>query len=353
MTAANPGALPWLEAPLQEALRNRRGHAMLVRGPAGVGQFELAMVLARAWLCEASDGEQPACGECAACRLFHSHTHPDLMVLLPDALRAGLGWDDASGEADASGADKASKAKPSKDIKVEAVRAAIAFAQTTSARGRCKVLVMHPAERMNHVAANALLKTLEEPPGDARLLLCSGNPDALLPTIRSRCQTVALALPPRPVALEWLAGQGVVRPEVLLAACGGQPLDVLDLRAQGVDAELWLRVPGMVARGEASALAALAPALLIDTLTKLCHDTLCIGVGAPPRYFAREGLVPGVSVAALEGWRVALQGAARHAEHPWNAGLLAESLVLQGATVLTAARSSRPAGQGASVNSAR
>ena len=83
------------------------------------------------------------------------------------------------------------KKKPSKEIRVEAIRAAIAFATTTSARGRGKVVVVHPAERMNAVAANAFLKTLEEPAGDARFLLCSAAPDSLLPTIRSRCQAVA------------------------------------------------------------------------------------------------------------------------------------------------------------------
>ncbi|HEY9022955.1 MAG TPA: DNA polymerase III subunit delta', partial [Burkholderiaceae bacterium] len=179
--------LPWLAEPLQRALREQRSHALLVHGPSGVGQFELALGLAQGWLCEAAeDGAPRPCGRCAACHLVRARSHPDLLVLVPEALRAALGWE-PDGDAD-DGSDKASKAKPSKDIKVEAVRAAVAFAQTTSARGRGKVVVLHPAERMNGISANTLLKTLEEPPGAARFVLSSAAPDALLPTIRSRCQ---------------------------------------------------------------------------------------------------------------------------------------------------------------------
>ena len=92
-----------------------------------------------------------------------------------------------AGEAKAGG-----KKQPSKEIKVEAVRGAVAFAQTTPAREAGKVVVLHPAERMNGIAANALLKTLEEPAGSARFILSCSAPEALLPTIRSRCQAFAL-----------------------------------------------------------------------------------------------------------------------------------------------------------------
>ncbi|HZE90255.1 MAG TPA: DNA polymerase III subunit delta', partial [Rhizobacter sp.] len=147
--------------PLQNALRTQRGHALLIHGPQGIGQFELALTLAQAWLCETEPTAQP-CGVCASCRLVQARSHPDLLVLLPEALRESLGWD--SGEEGADAEAKASKAKPSKDIKVEAVRKAVGFAQSTSARGRAKVVLVHPAERMNAIAANTLLKTLEEPP---------------------------------------------------------------------------------------------------------------------------------------------------------------------------------------------
>ena len=339
-------ALPWLAAPLQQALREQRSHALLVHGPSGVGQFELALGLAQGWLCEVepSPGHGSPlrpCGRCAACHLVSARTHPDLLVLVPEALRAVLGWE-PDAEADDAG-DKASKAKPSKDIKVEAVRAAVAFAQTTSARGRGKVVVLHPAERMNGISANTLLKTLEEPPGDARFVLSSGAPDALLPTIRSRCQAVTLTLPAREVAIDWLRGQGVADPAVLLAAAGGQPQDALAWSREGIDAALWSQLPALVQRGASAAVAGWPLPRLIESLQKLCHDALCMAAGAAPRYFPAASLKgaartfdSGVT-RSLHAWERELQRAARFAEHPWNAGLLAESLVEQGRSALESA----------------
>ena len=185
-------ALPWLAAPLGRALETQTAHALLLHAPGGVGQFELGLLLAQGWLCESTSvplGERP-CGPCASCRLVAAHSHPDLLVLVPEALREGLGW--AAADAEEGGEDKAGKKKPSKEIRVDEVRAAIALALTTSSRGRGKVIVIHPAERMNAIAANAFLKTLEEPAGEARFVLCTAAPDGLLPTIRSRCQAIAL-----------------------------------------------------------------------------------------------------------------------------------------------------------------
>src|SRR6185369_12113285 len=113
---------------------------------------------AKGWLCEADDRplvDRP-CGRCASCRLHVARSHPDLLVLVPEAMRESLGWDLGGNEGDEAG--EGGKRKPSKDIRVEAVRAAIAFATTTSARGRGKFVVVHPAERMNEVAASAFLK---------------------------------------------------------------------------------------------------------------------------------------------------------------------------------------------------
>jgi DNA polymerase III subunit delta' len=341
--------LPWLGAPLQQALRTQRGHALLVHGAQGTGQFELSLALAMAWLCEAEPadaaGDKP-CGRCASCRLVQARSHPDLLVLLPEALRESLGWtggDDDDAEA------KASKAKPSKEIKVEAVRTAVNFAQSTSSRGRSKVVVVHPAERMNAISANTLLKTLEEPPGIARFVLSSGAPDQLLPTIRSRCQAVALQLPPPAIATAWLASHGVAQPEVMLAAAGGQPQEALAWVQEGIDAVSWTRLPRQLAAGEAAAVGAWPLPLLLDALHKLCHDCMCLATGAPPRYFPVASLPAGASLPALVAWSKALRDLRRHAEHPWNMPVMAESLVLQAQQALRAGSPARPA----SVHSAR
>ena len=334
--------LPWLEAPLQLALRTQRGHAILVHGPAGVGQFELALELARSWLCEAPRGAaDSACGNCPSCRLVRARSHPDLLVLVPDALRVALGGSDsdtpeAGGAADK--ADKAGKVKPSKDIRIDALRAAIQFAQSTSARGRAKVVVIHPADRMNEFAANSLLKTLEEPPGKARFVLTTGHPHALLPTVRSRCQSLPLGVPEPQAALRWLEAQGVARAAVLLAAHGGQPLQALDAARQGIDATLWSGLPASLLRGDGSACSAWPLPGLIDALQKLCHDALCVACGAAPRYFEPAVLPPRAELGALTAWGQSLRELARRAEHPWNAGLMLETLVQQAQRALRPAR---------------
>jgi DNA polymerase III subunit delta' len=323
--------LPWLAPVLHQTLATQRAHALLLHGPQGVGQFELALTIAQAWLCEAAPGAVQPCGQCASCRLVQAHTHPDLLVLLPEVLQLALGWATADDDA----AER--KTKPSKDIKVEAVREADGFAQITSARGRGKVVVLHPAERMNGISANTLLKTLEEPPGAARFVLSCAAPEALLPTIRSRCQRVTLGLPPPEQASAWLAQQGVAEPGVLLAAAGGQPQLALEWAQQGIDAALWARLPALVRRGESAALSGWPLPRVVDALQKLCHDAACMASAAPPRYFAAASVPAGADTRALGAWMRELCRIARHAEHPWNAALMVESLVQQGQRALSAA----------------
>jgi len=342
--------LPWLEAPLRAGLA-RSAHAILLHGPEGVGQFDLALALAQGWLCEAPapfPPERRPCGRCASCRLVQARSHPDLMVLLPEALREALGWSSGEGE---EGGERAGKAKPSKEIKVEAVRAAVAFAQTTSARGRGKVVVLHPAERINAIASNTLLKTLEEPPGAARFVLSCGAPEAQLPTIRSRCQSLPLGLPPQALAVEWLRGRGVADAAVLLAACGGQPLQALQWAGDGVDARQWRQLPDRVRRGEAAPFAAWPLPRLVEALQKLCHDALCVAVGAGPRYFPADAIAGGADPSRLTAWSRELARIARHAEHPWTPGLMVDALIDQARASLTTGAASRRDSRVASIHS--
>jgi DNA polymerase-3 subunit delta' len=323
--------LPWIEQPLALALRQQRGHALLVDGPEGVGQYELAMALAEAWLCEdavPADG-QGACGRCAACRLMAARTHPDLLVLVPEALRPALGLG-----ADEAETEKSSKAKPSREIKVEAVRQAVAFAQGTSARGRGKVVLVYPAEQMNGISANALLKTLEEPPGVARFVLATAAAEALLPTIRSRCQSVRLGMPDPAQALPWLAAQGVAEPAVLLAAAGGQPQQALAWHAEGMGAAAWSSLPRQLAEGQAGALAGWPLPRVIGVMQRLCHDLACLAAGARPRYFPPAAFERAVGkraggLEAAAAWSRELSRLARNADHPYAAALTLDALVAQ------------------------
>jgi DNA polymerase-3 subunit delta' len=333
--------LPWLAEPLAEALRSMQGHALLVHGPSGVGQFELAQSLAAAWLCE-EPTPAGACGHCVSCRLIAARTHPDLRVLVPEALRVTLGWDD---DAEAARDGEGKKAKPSRELKVEAVRELIVWAHSTSSRGRGKVAVLYPAHAMNAVAANALLKTLEEPPAGMRLVLATFDPELLLPTLRSRCQRWALQAPLREEALRWLAAQGIDPPEVLLDAAGGRPLDAQAMAQDGLSAAGWLALPAAVAKGDARPLSGWGVPRVVDALQKLCHDAMSLASGGAARFFPRAPFPPALDFAALAAWSKSLNRVARHDEHPWNAGLLIESLVLEGSRAWVPTASPSAAGR--------
>lgn len=349
--AAASQSLPWLMQPLREALATQRTHALLLHGPQGVGQFEMALTLAQAWLCEGSasldDGQPRPCERCASCRLVQARSHPDLMVLVPESMGVTLGWAaDGGGEEGGGAVDAAGKRKPSKEIRVAEVRRILAFAHTTAARDQGKVVVVYPAEAMNAIAANALLKILEEPTGRLRFVLAGSSIDSLLPTIRSRCQSLRLGLPDTSLAAEWLRAEGVTNPDVLLMAAGGQPQEALAWFREGIDAPLWLALPSQLARGEPGPLTNWPLSRVVDALFKLCHDAMRLVAGSPPRYFPTEALRDWAGRAAdtqaLDAWYRELGRVARHAEHPWQAALTIETLVLQARNACSSGQSPRP-----------
>ena len=144
--------------------RGRIAHAYLFAGPEGVGKESVAWVFAEGLLCDAGP-RVGGCGVCPACRKVGARSHPDAHALT---------------------AEKDS-------IPIDAVRTLTTRLQMTAYEGRFKVAIVQGAHQMNPAAQNALLKTLEEPPGDAVLILCTSSPQVLLPTVRSRCQRVAFA----------------------------------------------------------------------------------------------------------------------------------------------------------------
>ena len=356
---------PWLQTQLERLLL-QRGHAWLLAGPSGLGQFDLALALATAWLCEQPDA-RGACGHCGSCHAVAVHTHADLCMLLPETLSLSLGWPlDEKTQDDLDN----KKRKPSKEIKVDAARNAVEFTQFTRSRGSTKVVLIFPAERMNHITANTILKTLEEPPGAVKFILATEAAHQLLPTIRSRCLGHTMSWPGFDEALEWLREKtaGIVNPEsklkkplfpvaqedlhTLLASAGGRPENVLTW-AKNIPvadaARQWKSFPKAMARGEVSALADWAPALAVDSLQKLCHDMWAMHVGAAPRFFSADDLpelnskksddvrqtVPDSGLPRLAEWYTDLCAIARSVEHPYNPGLLIESLVSRAHLALT------------------
>jgi DNA polymerase-3 subunit delta' len=335
MSSVAPPA-PWIAAQTHQLLA-QRGHAWLLQGPSGLGQYELALSMVRAWLCEQPTGQgreagiPPACGLCGSCHAMDVRTHADLAVLMPETVMLELGWPLSEKAQDAI--DKKER-KPSKEIRVDAMRDTVEFAQRTSARGRGKAVLVYPAERMNTITANTLLKTLEEPPGDVKFVLASEAAHQLLPTIRSRCLTHTMAWPDAAASVAWLQAQGLSAADasVLLRASGGRPADALHMARAGRSPAAWTQLPRALARGEVSALADLSAAQAVDVLQKLCHDLLARQSGAAPRYFDAADLPAspaGQALGALTDWARSLRQTARTVEHPFNAGLMLESLVSQ------------------------
>ncbi|MDO8278460.1 MAG: DNA polymerase III subunit delta' [Burkholderiaceae bacterium] len=340
--AAPSPLAPWLSSQ-RDALLAQRGHAWLLQGPSGLGQYRLALELARAWLCENPSG-QGACGHCPSCHAIDVRTHADFFVLMPETVMIELGWplsEKAQDEIDAK------SRKPSKEIRIDAMRDAVEFCQRTASRGRGKAVLVYPAERMNQFTANALLKTLEEPPGDLRFVLASEAAHHLLPTIRSRCLIHSMHWPQPEQAMAWLQEEGAGQSRAqgksgerggalpastaaaLLRAAGGRPEEALAFARAGHNPQVWAALPKAMARGDTSALSDWTPAQAVDALQKICHDLMALGAGAAPRFFAPSDLPPPAALAALGQWSKDLARSVRTVEHPFNAGLMLEALVSQ------------------------
>ena len=123
---------------------------------------------------------------------------------------------------------------------------------------------------------------------------------------------------------------------MLLAATGGQPQEALLWSGEGISAALWAGLPKQLARGDVGTLATWPLPRAIDMLQKLCHDLQRLAVGTAPRYFAGSALGAPSSLSTLNAWSIQLQSQVRHAEHPWNAGLMVEALVANARVAINA-----------------
>lgn len=328
---------PWIYQQSLSLLA-QQGQAWLLQGPSGLGQYSLATALVSAWLCESNLAlSQGACGQCGSCHALSVHTHADLFVLMPETVLLDLGWP-LSEKAQAEIDNKSRK--PSKEIRIDAMRDAIEFSQRTNARGRGKAVLVFPAERMNHITANALLKTLEEPPGDVKFVLASEAAHQLLPTIRSRCLIHTMLWPESQEATRWLAQSGFAEDEAVFAlkTAGGRPEEVFRQKELGQTMQWWSKFPRAMKAGDASFCSDLPPGEVIDALQKLCHDLMMQQTNASLRYFNATDL-PAIQASAsqLTAWFKRLSQAARSAEHPFNAGLMLEALCSEAREVMNTA----------------
>jgi len=195
--------------------------ALLFHGPGGVGKTRTALAFARALLCE-QGGEQVPCGDCPSCRKALKLLHPDLRFLFP--LPGGKPEEGESEEAEmlrSYAADPYAVIQFDRfvSIPIERLRELKRQAQMRPVEGRRKVFVLRDADRMLELQQNALLKVLEEPPADTHFILTTARPQALLPTIVSRCLRVSFGPLPRALLIEQLMSErGLERTRAELAA---------------------------------------------------------------------------------------------------------------------------------------
>ncbi|WP_374439532.1 DNA polymerase III subunit delta' [Pseudomonas panipatensis] len=319
---------PWQRALWQQLSgRARHAHAYLLHGPAGIGKRVLADHLVAFLLCQHPlDGA--ACGQCKACHLLAAGTHPDYFQLQPE--------------------------EPEKPIRVDQVRELVEFVVQTAQLGGRKVVLLEPAEAMNLNAANALLKSLEEPSGDTVLLLISHQPSRLLPTIKSRCVQQACPLPSAEQSRAWLAaafpGETPESLDELLVLAGGSPLTAQRLQGQGVREQRALVVDGVkkllkqqVAPGQlAESWNAIPLPLLFDWFCdwalgilryQLTRDEVGLGLADMRKvvqYLAEKSSQP--KVLALQDWLLAQRQKVLNKAN-LNRALLLEALLAQWASL--------------------
>lgn len=256
---------PWQQPQWQHFMGQRDSkklsHAFMFTGQKGIGKRHLALALAHTMLCNSPQSQLP-CGQCRGCELNRANTHPDFMLLEPE--EAG------------------------KAIKIDQVRTLSNFIAKTSQQGGYKVAVIEPAEAMNINAANALLKSLEEPAGNTLLVLISHVTSGVMATIRSRCQLQVLSAPLPQQGLEWLQPLvGEADAAELLGLAAGAPLAALELASGDALEQRAALIQGLesVAGGVASALdiakqwMSYEPRELVEWLLKWLHSMACVQSG--------------------------------------------------------------------------
>jgi len=329
----------WFKKDLQAVLaqKSQLSHALLIKGSRGIGKLGFGLDLARALLCESPTVDALACGACNACNWFTNGSHPDFRLLAP-----------ATEATDAEIEEGVKKGKASPWISIEQIRELHDFINVSSHRGGRKIILVAPAEALNVNAANALLKSLEEPPASTYFLLVSHRPHRLPRTIISRCRQLNLVAPDRPTALAWLSKQGVEQPEVVLAQSSGAPLLAL---AASADEELAGRREFLSAIASfdfdplavAEVFRDLALERFINWMQKWTYDIAGRRMLGSIRYnpdFEGELAAMAQRVTPLAALRLhrKLVREQRNIHHPLNGRLYIESVLLAYSTLLNPAR---------------
>lgn len=321
-----------------QKMRARLPHAILFQGPPGIGKLALAERFAKSLVCESPAAGGDACGACPSCGWFVSYSHPDYRRIRPEALEDEPADEEGGDEGEAKKSGKSGKT-PSKEIKIEQVRQLGDWITVSTHRSGRRVVLLYPAEALNTASANALLKTLEEPPPDTVFLLVSHAPDSLLPTIVSRCQRFSLAIPPQEDAVSWLKDNQVADAEAWLAEQGGAPLAAFHA-AQAASRETLETFLSHLARPDPENAVKLAvqwqkeaPAELVVWLQRWLSDLFSVKLAGRVRYYPRHrkqlaALAARADSATLQGMVKKLNERRAIADHPLAARLFIEDMLL-------------------------
>lgn len=327
---------PWNDTLWQRLvqLRPQLPHALLLHGRAGIGKLALAERFAQLLLCEQPQaGGSVACGRCPSCHWMGQGSHPDFRKLQPAAL-------DEDDTTDSTEPPERKSATAGQQVSVAQIRSLNEFVHLSTHRGGLRVALIHPAEAMNNAAANALLKTLEEPPAHVVLLLVSHQPSRLLPTILSRCHQLRFTLPDPVDALAWLNQHKVQHAAACLAQAGGAPLLAQQLADTDYQARRQAFLTGLLQVSVADSLrlaeqhAKHSMVELIHWLQQWQHDLLSLQLTGQLRYqvdFAAQlrGLAGRANLIRLLAFERRLQAARASAQHPLNPQMVLEDVLLE------------------------
>ena len=302
--------------------------ATLLSGPRGVGKRSFAQALAMATLCSARTVGAEACGTCRSCLSYAATSHPDLRFLEPAPPET------AAADTDAAPASSTS----SRVITVDRIRDLSSFLAMSPHYGQSKTVVIQPADKLHLSAANALLKTLEEPPARTLFILVTDRPQLVLPTIRSRCYRLDFAPPSAEIAGAWLRERGIEDAAIALAQSGNAPLAAEQL----VNEESWKRrrvLNDLLARREVDA-GQLANQISADELPSFwgllyrwCYDLMELRASGSVRYNpdyikSLGALAANMDLQRLHHFMKELLVTGRALEHPLNPRLVCERLAI-------------------------
>ena len=336
---------PWQETIWQQ-IQNRKAnmpHAVLLQGRAGIGKFNFARTLAQGLLCESPLDSGLPCEKCGACGWFSQGNHPDYRQIEPEAMAQASEAGDDLQETDTD-AQKSSGKKASSQIKVSQIRELADFVNLSTHRSGMRVILIHPAEALNINTANALLKTLEEPPPHTLFIVITHQAHRLLPTIRSRCQKLDMPLPANELAVAWLKGQGVKNPALCLAQASNAPLAALDLSVESYQGARKVFVDEISKPKQFDPLQAAENyqkeelSMVVNWLQKWVYDLISYKLTGEIQYhpdFADnlQDLSKSVNLNILLAYQRELAATQRMINHPLNPLLLLESLFLSYANI--------------------